>query len=206
MLTPFENSLLANKVQKVRDDVGRLQTELADCRAQIRLRTQAMRVLLKALEKILVKKAHFEQIMSSGMTEAYNVPYEYKLVNVEDEGLITGFKPTLKRAGGEARDPSKKYGRGAKDVQNILYSLSMLSFEHSTAPFLFVDEPFSHTSPEMQERLENLILNVCKKTGLQYVQITHQETPFGKVYHIKKRTEGTLEFSEVQEKPQQDEN
>lgn len=159
---------------------------------------QAMVLVKKALEKSLSRKRYVESIISSGLSEVYGVQYSYELKEVvDDDGLVRGLKPTLKRVGGLERDPYRRFGRGAKDVMNICYNFALILLEAGTSRLLVMDEPLSHISNEMQERLEQFMQNICKKSGLQLVMITHQDAPFGRVYEVKKKLVEGVEYSEV---------
>lgn len=193
----YRNLFLA-RLKELEEGILAAGKEIEGRDHQLEVANQALLLCKKALEQSLERKKYVEAIISSGLTEVYGVQYSYELREVlDDAGVVRGLKPTLKRVGGLERDPYRRFGRGAKDVMNICYNFALILLEHSTARLLVMDEPLSHISPEMQEKLEQFMKNICKKSGLQLVMITHQDAPFGKVYEVKKKMVDGVEYSEV---------
>jgi len=76
------------------------------------------------------------------------------------------------------------FGGGIVNIESFLLRIITL-FQTKLAPFLFLDESFSHLSSEYVENCSLLLSTLCEKLGLTVFLITHQElmlTHANKVY------------------------
>lgn len=195
----FYRELLRARCEQSQAETKALELQHAQLEEERALVNDGLKLIIKSLEHSLQRKQYVEATMSSGMSEVYSVDFTYSLqpVPTADGSAVRGLRPLLRRSGGESRNPYRRFGRGARDVQDLLYHLVMILLDRRTRPFLFFDEPFSHISREMQEKLKQFILNICRQSGAQLVIITHQDTPMGKTYEIRKRLVEGVEYSEA---------
>ena len=76
---------------------------------------------------------------------------------------------------GEARQhPLDSSGGGAKDIASFAQRVSYWTLKRNR-PTLVLDEPFRDVSPDRQDRVSEMLSDVCNKLGLQIVMVSHAE-------------------------------
>lgn len=146
---------------------------------------QSVDLARKCLEESLRRKQYIEEIISQALSEIYEELYEFELeMMFDDEGNIKGLRPRLRCEGGGWRNPQSSFGEGVSNIIDLCLQLVSISFIPGTQKFLFMDEPLSNISSGMQKRLESLLRTVCLGLGIQLAMISHQDSPFGKVYMV----------------------
>jgi DNA repair exonuclease SbcCD ATPase subunit len=79
----------------------------------------------------------------------------------------------FKEHGVEQR-PQDSSGGGPKDVASFALRISYWSLKKNRNSFL-LDEPFRNVSPDLQERVSDMVKMVSEKLNIQIIMISHQD-------------------------------
>jgi hypothetical protein len=152
---------------------------------QLAITQDSIRLAKACLERTSLLKSSVEELISSGLTEVFGIPYVFKLEPVQDEnGFVKGLKPKISRCGGPFVNPLESYGAGVVSITSLLWKVAQLTLTKKTARLLIMDETLANVSPLLQERLQQFIEKVAEQLKLQIVMVSHLPNPFGKVYNI----------------------
>lgn len=178
---------LSGVIEEKKNRLDKLTAEKASLEEDLPSLREAISLAKKCLEKSLEQKKFIEDIVSTGLTEVFGIPYTFFLeVVTGPDGSIKGLKPQLKEAYGEFDDPINSFGAGAQSIASVCFRIAILLLSSGTAKVIIFDEPLANVSPTLQDRFKAFIETTCKKTGLQLIMVTHMDQPFGKVYEVVK--------------------
>ena len=88
-------------------------------------------------------------------------------------------------------DPLEASGVGAIDVAAFALRIASWSMENpKTRNVIILDEPFKFLSEDYQEAASNMLKEISKKLGIQFIIVTHEQvlTAYAdKIFEVKKR-------------------
>lgn len=191
----FESELKA--LQELDQEIGRLkfqldqvrdlEKELTSAKNSFRITEESIILARTILERILKNKQFFENVLTQALSDSMDSDIQFILQETsDDEGPVKGLKILVKDGNGNPRNPVGQEGRSLGDIINLFTSLVMIILIPGTVRFLVVDEILSHASTSVQENTNELLEELCKKTGTQLIQITHSPRTVGRVLKIEK--------------------
>lgn len=141
-------------------------------------------------------KAHIENVITSllngvltGVHSYYNLPgeasvYKYALEQTEDDnGVITGFKPTLYK-NGVPDDPSN-YGGGVQNIIRLGGDMLHVLLNPTVSPVLILDEPGTNVSSKAWKFIVKFLEDLQKDfDNFQVITITHSGAQFPNTWYV----------------------
>ena len=179
MITQFIKNNTENvaKIDKVRQEIERLEKEISDTEPQIAV----LEMIVKSLSDISVKlRGSFAPSVERFMGRILNVITDgrYKAVKIDPKSYdVQVFDSETGRF-----LPRNIYSGGTNDqfllAMRIAFTLALLRGAKGTYPrFLFLDEPLGSSDPERRRRILKLLSEELTKYFEQIVLITHVEIP-----------------------------
>ena len=195
-----EVNKLAGVLEEKNTGLQILQKKKSTVDAELPPKQEAVSLAKKCLERSLEQKKYIEQIISSGLTEVFGLPYIFVLETVYGaDNAIKGLKPRLQEDGGELDDPLNSFGAAAQSIASVCFRIAILLLSSGTAKILIMDEPLANVSPSLQDRFRVFIEKICNETGLQMILITHTPEPFGRVWEVIKEKKKKKRISKIVE-------
>ena len=76
---------------------------------------------------------------------------------------------------GEAKQhPLDSSGGGAKDIASFAQRVAYWTL-NKNRPTLILDEPFRNVSPDRQDRVSEMVKDVCNRLGIQIIMVSHAD-------------------------------
>jgi len=115
---------------------------------------------------------HISDITSLALEAVFENPYKLEAEFVQRRNK-TECDLTFSRDENKV-DPLSASGGGAVDVATFALRVASWSMEHpKSRNVIFLDEPMRFVSAEYQEKASEMIKEVSKKLGIQFIIITH---------------------------------
>lgn len=140
-----------------------------DCAAALR----AQAFLTEVSRECQVKfQKRIAGLTSFSLNSVYDSPPEF-IINWEQRRGVTEADLLFKEYG-ETYVPEDGSGFGAIDVAAFGLLVTGLAL-NPNRPTLILDEPFKHVSPDLQNRVSELLSTVAKDLNLQIIMVSHAE-------------------------------
>ena len=75
---------------------------------------------------------------------------------------------------GARQHPLDSSGGGAKNIASFALRVSYWTLKKNR-PTLILDEPFRDVSPDRQDRVSEMLSDVCKRLGIQIIMVSHAD-------------------------------
>lgn len=186
--------------EKYQQQVGR-KMELEDSIEQLIRKVRQDKRRLKRLEKAhaIIKqvgletqqqlKVHISDITSLALDSVFDEPYKLVLDFVERRDKTEC--DILFEKDGSYIDPLTASGGGVVDLAAFALRIASWAMRTPrTRNTIILDEPFKHLSKDLHDRASQMIQNLSKQLGLQFIVVTHEPalSQFAdKVFEVKQR-------------------
>ncbi|MCK9430612.1 MAG: hypothetical protein M0R17_11490 [Candidatus Omnitrophica bacterium] len=173
---------LRNKLEQQKGKQIELKNSINDLRSEIHKNNDHLENLEQALEIIKIvgtntQKAlqfHVSDITSLALESIFPDPYKLVLDFVDRRNKIEC--DILFERNGERSKPKDSTGGGIIDVTAFALRIACWSMAvRKTRNIIIMDEPMKWVSAEYQESASEMIKEVSKKLGIQFILITHCE-------------------------------
>jgi DNA repair exonuclease SbcCD ATPase subunit len=160
-----------------------LQTEVTATTAQLALLTQQQEDISRAMEIIqtVAKLAqqqleiHISELVSLALEAVFPNPYKMVL-KFETRRNRSEADLLLQDENGNLLSPMDSVGGGVVDVAAMSLRVALFSLKRPKPRSIIVlDEPFRFLSSDLQSRASDMIHELSKKLGIQFVIITHEK-------------------------------
>ncbi len=164
------------KKAQILSDLDHAQSSVKELKRDLRAHEQAREVIrevgLKTQEQL---QCNISDITSLALEAVFEDPYELVAEFVQRRNK-TECDLYFMRDGYRA-DPLDASGGGAVDVASFALRVASWSMQHpKSRPVLILDEPLRFLSEDLQEKASEMIKEISKRLGIQFIIITHQET------------------------------
>lgn len=186
--------------EKYQQQVGR-KMELEDSIEQLIRKVRQDKRRLKRLEKAhaIIKqvgletqqqlKVHISDITSLALDSVFDEPYKLVLDFVERRDKTEC--DILFEKDGSYIDPLTAAGGGVVDLAAFALRIASWAMRTPrTRNTIILDEPFKHLSKDLHDRASQMIQNLSKQLGIQFIIVTHEPalSQFAdKVFEVKQR-------------------
>jgi len=161
-----ERSKLVQSISKLSDDILNNKREL---HRHEKAHEIIKEVSLKTQEQL---QYHIGDIASLALETVFNDPYELKIEFVERRNKTECDLFFVRDD--EKMDPISASGGGAVDVAAFALRIASWSMQTPhTRNTIVLDEPFRFLSEDHQEKASQMIKEVSRKLGIQFLIITH---------------------------------
>jgi len=174
---------LHNKLEQKKGRKIELINSIKEMRKKLRSEKEYLDNLEKAREIIRIVgletqqqlQFHISDIASMALEGIFNEPYKLLLEFVERRNK-TECDIVFER-NDEHFEPLEASGGGAVDVAAFALRIASWSMNtKKTRPVIIMDEPMKNLSEEYQENASEMIKEISKKLGIQFIIITHNPT------------------------------
>ena len=155
----------------------------------LRKKIQDLEVAQKVTQIVaegLQKKAHdkIAHVVSRCLATIFEEPYQFNIIFEQKRGK-TEARLVFNRNGMEV-DPLTASGGGAVDVAAFALRLSCLLLNQPpVSKVVILDEPFKFVSVAYRDNIKDLLYQLSKELGLQFIIVTHMtELEMGKVREL----------------------
>lgn len=177
-LTETRNKLeqLKGKRDEVENSIRKLRKELRENNKLLHNLIEAKEIIkLVGLETQKTLQFHISDIASLALESIFQEPYKLVLEFVERRNK-TECDIMFEREGIHF-DPLDSSGVGAVDVAAFALRIASWSMAvKRTRNTIILDEPMRFLSAEYQENASEMIKEISKKLGIQFIIITHEPT------------------------------
>lgn len=157
------NLLVSNREQAARE-VEQHETEVNDIEsAQV-----AIQIIAKSTQSQV--KVHIEDLVTRALEAVFPDPYTF-CVDFEMKRNKTEAKLLFER-GGNKVDPMDSTGGGAVDIAAFALRIALWAIGKSS-PTLIFDEPFRFLSSGYQSKAGELLKELSRLLGVQFIIVTH---------------------------------
>lgn len=123
---------------------------------------------------------HLSDLATLGLETVFDEPYklrvEFETKRNRSEASIF-FEPMTNEEG--RIDPLEASGGGVVDIASFALRVSLWTLTGRTkrrsAPVMILDEPFRFVSQDLQPRASQLLKEVSKRLGIQFIIVTHEQ-------------------------------
>jgi len=173
----LESKLLKLRVERdlKREQKEKLESEVGKLEHKSGLLVKVGNLFEHLLDKMLdEKKNEVEKLVTYGLHTVFPDQKLKFYIDIKQKynSIYTTFK--TKQAGEIEGDVINTFGGGIVNVESFLLRLITL-FQVNLAPFLFLDETFSHLSNEYVDNCSVLLRDLCKTMKVTIFLITHKE-------------------------------
>lgn len=117
---------------------------------------------------------HISDITTLALEAVFDDPYQLEVQFVKRRNKTECDLVFIRN--GEAFDPMEASGGGAVDVAAFSLRIASWTMEHPrTRPVIVLDEPLRFLSEDLQHRASDMIKELSKKLGIQFIIITHEQ-------------------------------
>jgi DNA repair exonuclease SbcCD ATPase subunit len=116
---------------------------------------------------------HVSELTTLALASVFPDPYKLTLSFDLKRGR-TEATLSFERGDGNKVDPMSASGGGPVDIAAFALRVTMWSLSQKTIGVIVLDEPFRFLSLDLQERAADVLLDVSKKLGLQFLMVTHE--------------------------------
>ncbi len=171
------NTLITEMQGKRKEIISSISTgkeELLSLKRDARRHEQAKEVLkIVGLDTQRQLQYHISDIASLALNSIFEDPYELQLDFVERRDK-TECDIFFNRDG-EKIDPLTSSGGGAVDIASFALRIASWSMQvPHTRNTIFLDEPMKNLSAEYREKGSEMLKQVSKKLGIQFIIINHE--------------------------------
>jgi len=146
-------------------DLKRRQKNLDECQAIIQQVAQSTQ---KNIEY------RISEIVSLALDAVFDDPYQFAIEFVQKRGRTEAEIYFMKN--GEKFYPMDDSGGGAVDVASFALRVALWNIgKPKTRNTILLDEPFRFLSKDLQSRAGDMLSEISKKLGLQFILVTHVE-------------------------------
>lgn len=158
----------------LQSDLKTTEAVRADLGDSVTNHTEARALFQRAAEITQEKLAiHLSDLVSLALKTVFKNPYKFKVEFISKRGSTECNLFYLDKQGNEY-SPLNSCGYGAADVASLALRVAYHSLGN-TRPVLVFDEPLRHLSTDLMGKASELIENLSKELGLQFIIITHSE-------------------------------
>jgi DNA repair exonuclease SbcCD ATPase subunit len=177
-LTETRNKLeqLKGKRDEVENTIKKLRKDIRENNRLLQNLTKAKEIIkLVGLETQKTLQFHISDIASLALESVFQDPYKLILEFVERRNKTEC--DILFERNGTTFDPLDSSGVGAVDVAAFALRIASWSMAvKRTRNTIILDEPMRFLSAEYQENASEMIKEISKKLGIQFIIITHEPT------------------------------
>lgn len=161
-------------------------TKLAKVHEEVHDLEEAVKLARLCLEKVTHLKSTLETLVTAGLRDIYQKDYTFELREYRDEQTKTlkGLRPCLTRGKRVYNDLREESGDGPRALIAFILHLSTVLMHPDCAKIIVADEPLGQIDYQAWLRFGEWLIDICEKTGLQVVMVTHRESQFGDVYRV----------------------
>lgn len=118
---------------------------------------------------------HISDVTTLALEAVFNDPYELSVEFVQRRN--TTECDLMFTRDGDKLDPLTSTGGGAVDVAAFALRIASWSMKYPrTRPIIILDEPMRFLSVNYQEQASNMIKDISRKLGIQFIIVTHETT------------------------------
>ena len=163
-----EEQLLSARLQEQETKLTELITEAVDL--------DEARVIIQTVAQDTQKELeyHVSELTTLAMAAVFPDPYNLSLTFDLKRGRTEAVL-SFERGDGLKVHPMNASGGGPVDVGAFALRVTMWSLSQKTIPVILLDEPFRFLSTDLQERAAEVLQDVSKKLGIQFILVTHEE-------------------------------
>lgn len=171
------------KLERMKGERDALQKEIKSLRGQYKEDIKLLHNLEKAREIIRIVgtqtqeslQYHISDIASLAMETVFNDPYKLELLFVERRNKMECDIVFVRD--GAAINPLDSSGGGTVDIASFALRIASWSMsQQRTRPVIVLDEPMRFLSADCQENASEMIKEISKKLGIQFIIVTHEPT------------------------------
>lgn len=131
------------------------------------------------------KKQDIEKLVTYGLKSVFTDQDLKFHIDIEPKysGIYTSFR--TEEVGAADGDVLENFGGGLVNLESYLLRVLTIS-QTKLAPFLILDESFSHVSEDYVENCSKLLNSMCENFGLTIFLVTHQETMLNYAHKVYK--------------------
>lgn len=175
-LTELRNRLEQEKGKclQIENTITRIQADLITNKRSLRQHEQAREIIREAgLKTQQELQIHISDITSLALDAVFDNPYQLVAEFVQrrnkTECDLYFFRD------GERTDPLSATGGGVVDVASFALRIASWSMQTPrSSNTIILDEPFKHLSTNYQENASEMIKELSKKLGIQFIIVTHE--------------------------------
>ena len=162
------------KKEQLEEDLEKISDELDDAESDL-IAYEKARTIIQAVSAATQEKLqfHISDITSLALEGVFPDPYSLKVefqVRRNKTECDIFFERDSKRI-----EPLEASGVGAVDIASLALRIASWSMMRPrTRPTIILDEPFKHLSEEYQESASEMIKELSRKLGLQFIIVSHK--------------------------------
>jgi len=166
---------LRGRKAQIQSSLNRIKQQIRDCRISLREHEEAREIVRLVGQKTQEQlQFHISDITTMALNTVFDDPYEMKMEFVQRRNKT---ECDLKFVRGELEiDPIEASGVGAIDVASFALRIASWSMKrpHSRNTII-LDEPFRYLSTNYQSRASEMLKEISRRLGIQFIIITHEE-------------------------------
>lgn len=174
-LKELRNALEQKKGQRkqVLEDIEEVTAKQTKYKKELKYSEQARAILHKVAKETQEQlQYHISDVVTMAMETIFDEPYTFGLDFIIKRGK-TECELYLERDGQKV-SPLQNVGGGALDVASFALRLSLYTLQTPRSrPTIILDEPFKFLSKDLLPRASDLLSELSKKLGVQFIIITH---------------------------------
>ena len=172
---------LRNKLEQQKGKKLQIEDDIVSLQRTVRIKTRHVHDLEKAREIIRAVgletqkqlQYHISDIASLALDSIFDKPYKLVLDFVERRNKTEC--DILFERDGHYMKPLQSSGVGAVDVASFALRIASWSMARPrTDNVIMLDEPFKHLSKDLHNRASEMIKEISKKLGIQFIINTHE--------------------------------
>lgn len=172
---------LSKKIEREKGKKLEVQSDIKKLKKSIKKKEKEFLILEKAHEiiKAVGKRTqeqlqfHIADITSLALSSIFDDPYKLVL-KFEDRRGKTECDILFERDGNLLK-PLDSSGGGVVDVASFALRIASWSMQTPrTRAFIMLDEPFKHLSQDKQEAASEMVKEVSRRLGIQFLIVTHE--------------------------------
>ena len=165
---------LKGKRQQVSSDLKKARKSMKIAKRNLINHEKAKEIVIQVGLKMQEQlQYHIGDITSLALEAVFPEPYKLELEFVQKRNK-TECDIYFSRNGNKV-DPLNASGGGAVDVASFALRIASWSLQRPhTRPTIILDEPMKFVSEELKDKASNMIKEVSKKLGIQFIIITHE--------------------------------
>lgn len=162
------------KKEQLEEDLEKISDELNDAESDL-IAYEKARTIIQTVSAATQEKLqfHISDITSLALEGVFPDPYSLKVefqVRRNKTECDIFFERDSKRI-----EPLEASGVGAVDIASLALRIASWSMMRPrTRPTIILDEPFKHLSEEYQEAASEMIKELSRKLGLQFIIVSHK--------------------------------
>ena len=169
-----EADVKAQEFKTIKKQRKRIKEEVSAATEAVEINAKAIQVVqMVAAEVQTVAHKHISDIVTSCLASIWDDPYEFRITFNERRGKTEAELEFIRN--GEVVSPMDEAGGGCVDVAAFALRLANLILRTDGKPrkLIILDEPFRFVSPNLRDRVRQMVDQVSKDLDVQFIMVTN---------------------------------